>query len=105
LDELGAKDEEIFDVSLASTEAFANAVEHPRQPSADVIEVEGRVRDRTITVTVRDYGSWCGQRRRDEGGYGLPLMRHYMDTVDVHSERRGTTITMRRRLARPPRLH
>src|SRR6476620_2916158 len=39
--ELGATDDEIFDVALASTEAFANAIEHPRQPCADAIEVDG----------------------------------------------------------------
>jgi anti-sigma regulatory factor (Ser/Thr protein kinase) len=78
---LGAKDEEIFDLSLASTEAFANAIEHPRQPRADVIEVEGSLNDRTITVTVRDHGSWREQRRREERWLRLPTDA----TADGHS--------------------
>jgi len=104
LDELGAKDEEIFDMSLASTEAFANAIEHPRQPRADVIDVEGSLSGRTITVTVRDHGSWCEQRQRHEGGYGFPLMRHMMGTVEIKTQPEGTLITMRKQLARTPRL-
>lgn len=105
LDELGAGNDEIFDVSVACTEAFANAIEHPRDPRADVIEVEGILSGRTITVTVRDDGSWGQTREREEGGYGFPLMRHHMDTVEVHSEREGTTITMQRQLAQPLRFH
>jgi anti-sigma regulatory factor (Ser/Thr protein kinase) len=99
LDELGAKHDEIFDVSLASTEAFANAIEHPRQPTADVIDVEGRIGNGTIVITVRDHRSWRQHRERAQGGYGFPLMRHHMDTVEVHSEPEGTTITMQRQLA------
>ncbi|TMC46898.1 MAG: ATP-binding protein [Chloroflexi bacterium] len=38
LDELGANDDEIFDLSLASTEAFTNAVEHPHEPSSRIID-------------------------------------------------------------------
>jgi anti-sigma regulatory factor (Ser/Thr protein kinase) len=105
LDELGAKDEEIFDVSLASTEAFANAIEHPRRPRKDVIDVEGSLNDGEITVTVRDYGSWRDRRQRDEGGYGFPLMRQLMGRVEVVRQPGGTLITMRRGLARPPHLH
>jgi anti-sigma regulatory factor (Ser/Thr protein kinase) len=105
LDELGAKSEEIFDVSLASTEAFANAIEHPHDPSADVIEVEGNLNGRTIALTVRDHGSWRQQRQREEGGYGFPLMRHLMGRVEVHTQPDGTAITMQRQLTRTPRFH
>jgi len=102
LDELGAKREEIFDISLASTEAFANALEHPQEPTARVIDIDGSLRGRTITVTVRDYGSWSQQRQRQEGGYGFPLMRQLMGRVKVHTQPDGTAITMQRQLARTP---
>jgi anti-sigma regulatory factor (Ser/Thr protein kinase) len=105
LDELGAKNDEIFDVSLASTEAFANAVEHPYEPTAPVIDVDGSLNGRTVTITVHDYGSWREQRQREQGGYGFPLMRHLMGTVEVHTQPRETAITMQRQLARPPHLH
>jgi len=105
LDELGARGDEVFDVALACTEAFANAVEHPHQPRTDVIDVAGCVKGRTITLTVHDHGSWREQRQRAEGGYGFPLMRQLMHTVEVHTQLNGTVITMQRQLARMPRLH
>jgi anti-sigma regulatory factor (Ser/Thr protein kinase) len=98
LDEVGANGEEVFDVSLAATEAFANALEHPHEPTARAIEVQGSSADRTITLTVRDYGSWGDQRHREEGGYGFPLMQELVDTVEVDTGSDGTSITLRRRL-------
>jgi len=100
--ELGATDDEIFDVALASTEAFANAIEHPRQPCADAIEVDGSLSGRTVTVTVRDYGSWGEQRRREEGGYGFPLMRQLMGRVEVDAQPDGTATRMQRQLTEQP---
>ena len=108
LDELGATGDEIFDVALASTEAFANAVEHPREPHVRVIDVDGSLDGRTITVTVRDYGSWNHKWQRKEGedgGYGLPLIRRLMGRVELDAQSEGTTIRMQRQLAGKPRAH
>src|SRR5207245_5987163 len=103
LDELGAEGGEVFDVSLAVTEAFANAVEHPHEPTARLIEVQGRFSDSTITVIIRDSGSWGDRRQRDEGGYGFPLMRQLVDTVEVDTASEGTSITLHRRIGTPTR--
>jgi len=105
LDELGASDVEIFGIALASTEAFANAVEHPNQPTTDMIHIDGSISDGLVAILVSDSGSWRECRQREEGGYGFPLMRHNMDSVEVHSEPKGTTITMQRQLVRPHPLH
>jgi serine/threonine-protein kinase RsbW len=105
LDELGAGGDEIFDIALASSEAFANAIEHPYRPRAEVIDVDGSISDDTITITVHDHGTWGQHRQRAQGGYGLPLMHQLMNTVEVHTQPNGTTITMQRQLARLPRLH
>jgi anti-sigma regulatory factor (Ser/Thr protein kinase) len=102
---VGAHADEVFDVALACTEAFANAVEHSQNPTADVIDVDGTVTDGAITITVFDHGSWRPQRQREEGGYGLPLMRQLMNSVEVHTQPNGTTITMQRRLTQPLRFH
>jgi anti-sigma regulatory factor (Ser/Thr protein kinase) len=99
---LGAKSDEIFDVLIAVSEAFANAVEHPRERRLDQIDVDGSAAGDTITLSVRDYGSWQHDRLRP-GGNGFRLMRELMDAVEVDCWIDGTTITMRRRLAGPLR--
>ena len=81
-------------------EAFANAVEHPYEPSSRVIEVQGDCADDVVTLVIHDFGSWRERRERKDGGYGFPLMRRMMDTVDVQAEADGTTITLQRRLVR-----
>ena len=101
MEELGAGGDEVFDVSLATTEAFVNAVEHPHEPSADLIDVDGSITDQTLSITIRDSGSWREERQREEGGYGFAVMRKLMDTVDVDKGAEGSSITLRRRLDKP----
>jgi PAS domain S-box-containing protein len=101
LEELGATPEEIFDVSLACSEAFANAIEHPLNADSSQIEVEGIVSHGELTLLIRDYGGWRDHRLRQEGGLGLPLMRSLMGSVDVKRRSDGTTVVLRRRLERP----
>src|SRR5436190_20854629 len=66
LDEIGAGSEEMFDVALASTEAFANAVEHPYRPSDRTIELQATALQGDITITIQDHGSWRTGRRRED---------------------------------------
>jgi anti-sigma regulatory factor (Ser/Thr protein kinase) len=105
LDEVDATNDDVFDVALACTEAFANAVEHPREPTSELIDIDGSIRNGEITINVHDYGTWRELRERQEGGYGFPLMRRHMDSVEVHSRPGETTVTMRRQVARAARLH
>ena len=100
---LGAKPTDASDICLAATAALANAVEHPYQPSARLIEVAGSISDRMVTITIHDFGSWRDLRQREEGGYGLPMMRQLMDAVEVHTSAEGTSITLQRRLDSPGR--
>ena len=99
LDEVGAQEDDVFALSVAVTEAFANAVEHPHEPKGSTIVVDGNLVDHTVTVTVRDSGSWRTKRkRRESGGYGLDLMRRLMDSMDIDTGSNGTSITLRRHL-------
>jgi anti-sigma regulatory factor (Ser/Thr protein kinase) len=41
----GADKREAFCVVLATTEAFANAVQHPQDPTPQLIDVEGTISD------------------------------------------------------------
>jgi len=90
-----------FDVLLAASEAFANAVEHPLLPAAAVVDVEAEIRDGVLEVTIRDYGVWRDGKEREEGGLGFPIMRSVMQGVEVDSQSEGSTITLRRRLRSP----
>jgi anti-sigma regulatory factor (Ser/Thr protein kinase) len=98
LEELGASDDEIFEVVIAASEAFANAVEHPSAPTRDAVDVEARLVAEGVRLRVRDYGSWQHERLRP-GGKGFLLMRELMDSVVVDRRRTGSVITMRRQLA------
>jgi anti-sigma regulatory factor (Ser/Thr protein kinase) len=99
LDELGAEASETFDISIASTEAFANALEHPCDPTDSTIDVHATALAGSIAVTVRDRGTWRAERRRQEGGFGLDLMRSLMDAIEIDAQPQGTSITLRRQLA------
>jgi serine phosphatase RsbU (regulator of sigma subunit)/anti-sigma regulatory factor (Ser/Thr protein kinase) len=94
----GATRDEIFDVTLACSEAFANAVEHPLGADGSPVEVDGHFSNGDVTITVRDHGGWREHRRREEGGLGLPLMRSLMSSVDVKRRPEGTAVVLRRRL-------
>ena len=89
LDELGAGSDEIFDVSLACTEAFANAVEHPHEPTAEVIGVVGSISNDTITDHRPRLRVMAPAPRTGEGGFGFPLMRLFMDRVGDSQPTRG----------------
>jgi anti-sigma regulatory factor (Ser/Thr protein kinase) len=101
LDELGADDAEVFDIAVAATEAFANAVRHPYAPTDDVVDVNAVNDGKMVTIVVQDYGSWAATEDGDECGRGLPLMQKLMDSVRVDARIGGTSVTLRRRLARP----
>ncbi len=94
----GASEDEIFDVTLACSEAFANAIEHPLGAADSSVHVDGAVSNGVLTIAVRDHGGWREHRSREEGGLGLPLMHSLMTSVDVKRRPEGTTVVLRRRL-------
>jgi len=100
LDEASATTTETSEILLATTEAFANAVEHPQQPTSHLVEVTGAITDHTVSISIRDYGTWeSEQTRKEEGGMGLAIMDELMDGVQFDCSADGTTVTMRRHLA------
>lgn len=97
LEGAGVARKDVFEVTLATTEAFENAVRHPRQPSTPVVELRVSITDSAVSVSLRDHGVWDGQAGEGEG-LGLPMMRLLMDGVEVQSAADGTTVTMWRAL-------
>jgi anti-sigma regulatory factor (Ser/Thr protein kinase) len=101
LTEAGATDRDLFEIQLAVTEAFANAVEHPEEPTSHLVEIKGTIANHTVAVSVRDYGRWQDETSaREEGGLGLLIMHELMDSVVVEPFEDGTTVRMHRRLAK-----
>jgi len=99
LEQAHATKREAFEMVLATNEAFANAIEHPFEPSAYQVDVEGTISDQAITISVRDYGTWPdGERRKVGGGLGLVIMERLADVVQFERLVEGTTVTMSRRL-------
>jgi anti-sigma regulatory factor (Ser/Thr protein kinase) len=100
LNEAGATGRELFEIQLAVVEAFANAVEHPEEPTSHLVEIRGAVTNRTVVLSVRDYGRWQDKSSaKEEGGLGLAIIDELMDSVVIEPFEAGTTVTMNRRLA------
>ncbi|MFE0590364.1 SpoIIE family protein phosphatase [Micromonospora echinospora] len=89
---------DLFDLTVAVSEAAANAMEHPVSPAEPVIDVEVTVEDRTVSVTVRDSGQWRQSSGSAFRGRGLSLIRALGD-LSVSRTETGTEVTLRRRLA------
>ena len=90
---------EIFDLTVAATEAFANAIEHAYGAGDASIEIEARLDGDVVRLMVRDWGRWR-EKRGQHRGRGIALMRGLMDEVDVTAGPDGTTVRMWRRVRR-----
>ena len=99
LTDAGATDQEAFDVTLACSEAFANAVGHPLKPATLIIDIEATVNDgRMLTLVVRDYALARPERSLDETRMFLRLMETLMESAEAHARPDGVTLVLRRRL-------
>ncbi|MEV1289979.1 SpoIIE family protein phosphatase [Micromonospora sp. NPDC049679] len=87
----------LFDLTVAISEAAANAIEHPMTPIEPVVFVEVAIEDRTVVARVRDTGQW---RAATEGGFrgrGLALIGALAE-LTVSRTADGTEVTLRRPL-------
>jgi GAF domain-containing protein/anti-sigma regulatory factor (Ser/Thr protein kinase) len=89
----------VEEIVLATSEAVANAIEHAETPAQQDVEVELSRKGREIVVVVQDFGTWREPGAESDRGRGFVLMRALMDDVAVESARRGTRVTMRRRIS------
>jgi PAS domain S-box-containing protein len=95
---VNASEEAAYEVTLTVCEAAGNAIEHAYGPVDATFDVEVSFENGTLLAVVRDRGSWR-ERRGPHRGRGLKIIRGLMDDVQVTTERDGTVIRMRRRLA------
>jgi anti-sigma regulatory factor (Ser/Thr protein kinase) len=99
LHDRGADREEVMQMTLACSEASANAIEHAYSPAPASFEVEAREEDGVVTLVVRDAGHWRAPRGENRGR-GLVIIDSAMDDVAVRPTEGGTEVVMRRRLRR-----
>ncbi|MFR9775522.1 SpoIIE family protein phosphatase [Micromonospora sp. MS34] len=89
---------DLFDLTVAISEAAANAIEHPVAPTEAVIAVEVTIEDRTVTATIRDTGHWRESTGSGFRGRGLALIQA-LGELSVSRTNEGTEVTLWRRLA------
>jgi serine phosphatase RsbU (regulator of sigma subunit)/anti-sigma regulatory factor (Ser/Thr protein kinase) len=98
LDEAGATRRDVDDLTLASAEAAANAIEHAYGLTDGVVELRATAHDDdNVTVEIRDFGNWRAPRGTHRGR-GLLLMEGLTDDVEVVRSDEGTTVELSRRL-------
>ena len=94
----GATPAEAHDLCLACWEACANALEHASEPRRTQFEVSGEIHDSSVTLIVRDHGTWRPPRPSTGRGLGLRLIEGLVDALVVAPSPDGTRVTMTRRL-------
>ncbi|GIJ77065.1 GAF domain-containing protein [Micromonospora phaseoli] len=94
----GVGETDLFDLTVAVSEAAANAIEHPVDPAEPTIDVEVKVEDRTVVAAVRDSGRWRESTGSSFRGRGLSLIRA-LGELSVDRTPEGTQVTLRRRLS------
>ncbi|MFC4145446.1 SpoIIE family protein phosphatase [Micromonospora mangrovi] len=88
---------DLFDLTVAISEAAANAIEHPVSPAEAMIGVEVTIEGRTVTATVRDSGVWRESTGSGFRGRGLSLIKA-LGELTVRRTPTGTEVTLRRQL-------
>jgi serine phosphatase RsbU (regulator of sigma subunit)/anti-sigma regulatory factor (Ser/Thr protein kinase) len=97
LRQLDAPERDISSITLACSEACANAIEHAYGPVDATFELRAEHLAGAVQIAVRDSGAW--RPPRGEGrGRGIMLMKTFMDSVELRPEESGTTVLMSRQL-------
>lgn len=94
----GVGEEDLFAVTLATSEAAGNAIEHAYGAREATFTVACERDEQSVRVAVRDEGSWRESRPYGRGR-GLGIMRALVDSVEIERGERGTTVTLSKRLA------
>jgi anti-sigma regulatory factor (Ser/Thr protein kinase)/putative methionine-R-sulfoxide reductase with GAF domain len=93
----GAKEADVAEVTIAVSEACANAIEHAYSPGPATFTLDATGSNGEVTVAIRDEGRWRPPRGSNRGR-GLSIMVAAMDDVQIDRTDTGTQVVMRRRL-------
>lgn len=102
--ELSLDGETSWALMLATTEAFANAVEHGVPCPARGILLRVETRGDTVSVEVSDCGSGIPAQPRTSkprgmGGRGIPLIEAVTDRLELAPEAGTSTVRFEKRVA------
>ena len=105
--------EEVNDIKTVVSEAVTNAIVHAYPDSLGRIDLKLRLReDHSLEIVVKDWGVGIPDVEQaraplfttgneERSGMGFTIMESFMDSLKVRSTPgRGTTVTMRRKIAR-----
>jgi serine/threonine-protein kinase RsbW len=93
-----------YDLMLATTEAFANAVEHGEPCERGGIFLRVERRDRCIGVEISDCGGCfptngaSSRKPGNEGGRGISIIAAVMDSLEVRPDPGMTRVRFEKRL-------
>ncbi len=94
----GAREDELFEITLATSEAAGNAIEHAYGAREATLTVSCERDGRDVRVTVRDHGRWRDPRPHGRGR-GLGIMERLVDRVEIDRGEDGTTVRLTKHLS------
>jgi serine/threonine-protein kinase RsbW len=103
--ELRLDPETAWELQLATSEAFANAVEHGRPCDPRGIFLRAEIRDGGMRVEVADCGgcfpaAQATTKAAGEGGRGMRIIAAMMDQLEIVPDRGATRIRFAKQLLR-----
>jgi serine/threonine-protein kinase RsbW len=91
----GLSEDAVCDVKLAVSEAATNALVHGYRDQEGTIQVEARVADGRLVISVLDTGGGMRPRNDSPGlGLGLPVIASVADRLEIVDEGAGTRLQM-----------
>lgn len=100
--ELGLDNRTTWELALATTEAFANAVEHGRPCDPRGVRLRMEVGGGRLHVEVADCGCFESPQTSKpdgHGGRGIPLIAAMMDDLEVVPDSGTTRVRFHKRVA------
>jgi anti-sigma regulatory factor (Ser/Thr protein kinase) len=90
-------EDQVFNVTLAASEAAANAIEHAYGARQASFEMQARHEDDEVRITIADRGRWRESRPYGRGR-GLAIMRALVDDAEIRRGDDGTTVELTMRV-------
>jgi anti-sigma regulatory factor (Ser/Thr protein kinase) len=95
-------EDQVFDITLATSEAAANAIEHAYGARRATFELRAEHVDDDVRITIADLGRWRESRPYGRGR-GLAIMRALVDSAEIRRGETGTTVALTKRVSQGPR--